>query len=137
METIIWFGVAFEQLIKYGASFLASDGFAGIICLLLLAVLSVLVVIYIRQQGAVSQVIIQAIEILSKARDREEFFAEIEIRKSLNAFASSKNKNFSKSFGRAWQEYSETLVDSKDGDTLVRNTVRPHGNPPICGAVRN
>ena len=49
----------------------------------------------------------------------------------LNSFAKDKNKKIAKSFGRAWQEYSETLSDPKDGELSVRNTVRPHYFVPV------
>ena len=124
MFDLIQIGIYFEELIKTTAGYLADDGFAGLICLVLLIFLIVLIGWYLFIQQQVSNTLSAAINFVLAARNREEFSPTI--RQNLNAFAKDENHYFSKSFGRAWQEYSETLSDPEEGEKTVRNTVRPH-----------
>ena len=124
MFDLIQIGIYFEELIKVAAGYLADDGWAGLICWVLLIFLIVLSGWYLIIQQQVSKTLNEAINFVLVARDREEF--SLAIRRNLNNFAKDKDKYFAKSFGRAWQEYSETLSDPEEGETTVRNTVRPH-----------
>ena len=126
MFEIIEFGILFENVVKTAAGFLADDGYAGLICWILLLALILLSAWYLYLQHNVSKVLTDAVELVVAAKDRDEFANKIEIRQSLNSFADSSNKGFTRSFGRAWQEYSETLSDTDADETSVRNTVRPH-----------
>ena len=126
MFDLIQFGIFFEEFIKNTSGFLADDGWAGLICWMLLLILVALSGWYLFLQNGVSRVISKATDIVLKADDREEFSSQPEIRQSLNAFAQAEDKSFTKAFGRAWEEYEETLTDPEDDETSVRNTVRPH-----------
>ena len=126
MSDLIQFGVYFEEFIKAAAGLLATDGFAGLICWVLLICFAVLTGWYLVIQYRVSSVLTVAIELVTRARDREEFCTDLEIRQSLYAFAKGETKSFTKAFGRAWQEYAETLSEPEEGQLEVRNTVRPH-----------
>ena len=126
MSDLIQFGIYFEEFIKAAARLLATDGWAGLICWILLLFLILLSGWYLSIQLKVYFVLRAAVNLVMRARDKEEFCKDLEIRQSLNAFAEGKTKSFTKSFGRAWQEYAETLSDPEEGQLSVRNTVRPH-----------
>ena len=96
MFDLIPFGVYFEELIKTAAGLLATDGWAGLICWILLLFLILLSGWYLFIQQQVSLVLTAATELVMRARDREEFCNDLEIKQSLNAFANGKTKNFTK-----------------------------------------
>ena len=96
MFDIIQLGVYFEELIKTAAGFLATEGWAGLICWTLLLFLIILSSWYLIIQQRVSKVLSEAVDFVLMARDREEFSVKLEIRQSLNAFAKGENKNFNK-----------------------------------------
>ena len=126
MFDLIQIGIFFEEFIKSTSGFLADDGWAGLICWILLIILVALSGWYLFIQNGVSKVLNQAVGIILKAKDREEFSSKPEIRQRLHVFAKGETKSFTKAFGRAWEEYEETLTDPAEGETAVRNTVRPH-----------
>ena len=77
MSDLIQFGVYFEEFIKTAASFLATDGWAGLICWTLLVFLLVLSAWYLFIQDQVSKVLNEAIDLVLRARDREEFSSKL------------------------------------------------------------
>ena len=99
MFEIIEFGILFENVVKTAAGFLADDGYAGLICWILLLALILLSAWYLYLQHNVSKVLTDAVELVVAAKDRDEFANKIEIRQSLNSFADSSNKGFTRSFG--------------------------------------
>ena len=85
MFDLIQIGIYFEELIKAAAGYLADDGWAGLICWVLLIFLIVLTGWYLIIQQQVSKTLNEAINFVLMARDREEF--SLAIRRNLNNFA--------------------------------------------------
>ncbi len=125
MSNFIDFGIFFENTIKFIASFLASDGFAGIVCIGLLITLVLLSIIYYTIQNSSLSVINAAIKIVRKIPSEEDFASDIKSRKELNSFVNAPANTFSHSFGRAWEEYYETMESPDEEGQVFRNTLRP------------
>ena len=122
---VIDYGKWFEEAIRLIASLLASEGFAGIVCITLLLALITLMLIYSSGQRASIRVINTADDLISNIKNELEFADDLEALQALNEFSDENSKSFSHSFGRAWEEYYETLIIPTEEGEVYRNTIRP------------